>query len=291
MDVKIEWLEAFRQTAETKSLTKASEILHISQPALSKQIRNLEDELGTQLLMRSSTGVTLTQPGLILLERSKKIMNDLNEMRKEITLSQDEGKDDLIIGSWPSIATIFLPDRMAANQQAKRAFKVRVFYSFFDLLKNIENGTIDAALFDDRGVQHNFHTTPVFKEKFFLFANLNHPVYGNKEKVTFDEIKDDLFVMLPEGCDVRMLVEKEFSTRDETLHIALEIELGQSILGFVHANLGIAILPEIFIIQAKATMKAIPITDFGLTRQISVITREESTSKQLLTLFNPNSSL
>lgn len=76
MDVKIEWLEAFRQTAETKSLTKASEILHISQPALSKQIRNLEDELGTQLLMRSSTGVTLTQPGLILLERSKKIMND-----------------------------------------------------------------------------------------------------------------------------------------------------------------------------------------------------------------------
>nr|WP_246239614.1 LysR family transcriptional regulator [Paenibacillus anseongense] len=291
MDVKIEWLEAFRQTAETKSLTKASEILHISQPALSKQIRTLEDELGAQLLVRSSTGVTLTQSGQILLERSKKIMNELNDLRREIALTQDEGKVDLVIGSWPSVATIFLPNHMAANQQedTKMAFKIRVFYSFFDLIKNIETGTIDAALFDDRGVQHHFHSTLVFKENFFLFVNANHPLFGHKEKVFFHEIKDDPFVMLPEGCDVRMLVEKEFSTRGETLHIALEIELGQSILGFVQANLGITILPEIFINQTNDTIKAIPITDFGLTRQISVVTREKSISKQLLTLFNTSS--
>lgn len=132
--MKIEWLEAFQQTAETKSLTKASEILHISQPALSKQIRNLEDELGTQLLMRSSTGVTLTQTGLILLERSKKIMNDLNEMRKEITLSQDVGKDDLIIGSWPSIATIFCLAVWRLIRRPKVRSKSGSF-TVFDMLK------------------------------------------------------------------------------------------------------------------------------------------------------------
>ncbi|MBP3963318.1 LysR family transcriptional regulator [Paenibacillus lignilyticus] len=282
--MRIEWLEAFQQTAETKSLTKASESLHISQPALSKQIRNLEDELGAQLLLRSSVGVTLTTAGQILLERSKRILNEVNALRREVTRSQDEGKVVLTLGSWPSIATIYLPGRIAGNLQAetKLEIKVRVFYSFFDMLTNLENGNLDAAFFDDRGVKHPFYTTPAFTEKFFLFVHVNHPLYGNKDEVRFDEIKNETFVMLPEGCDVRMLVEKEFSERGKDLDIALEIELGQSILGFVHANLGIAILPEIFIIQKKDTIKAIPISDFGATRQISVITREESVCRQLL---------
>ncbi|SDX52252.1 LysR family transcriptional regulator [Paenibacillus sp. CF384] len=282
--MRIEWLEAFQQTAETKSLTKASEWLHISQPALSKQIRNLEDELGAQLLLRSTVGVTLTTAGQILLERSKRILDEVNALRREIALSHEEGKSVLTIGSWPSIATIYLPGRIAGNQQAesKLEIKVRVFYSFFDLLSNVENGTLDAAFFDDRGVKHSFYTTPAFTERFFLFVHVDHPKYGNKDEVLFDEIQNESFVMLPEGCDVRMLVEQEFTQRGKELNIAIEIELGQSVLGFVHANLGIAILPEIFIIQKKDTIKAIPIADFGTIRQISVITREESVCRQLL---------
>jgi DNA-binding transcriptional LysR family regulator len=88
MEVKIEWLEAFLQTTELKSLTKASECLHISQPALSKKIRNLEDELGAQLLIRSSSGVTLTPSGQILLERSKKIfVNQTSDAIKTIPIT------------------------------------------------------------------------------------------------------------------------------------------------------------------------------------------------------------
>lgn len=286
--MKIEWLEAFQQTVELKSLTKASEVLHMSQPALSKQIRNLEDELGAKLLTRSTIGVTLTESGQVLRERGKRIIDEVNALRREIALSQDGGMADLVIGSWPSIATIYLPSRIAGRKQSDTHLniKMRVFYSFYDLLTNMENGTIHAALFDDSEVKHPFYSTPIFTEKFLLFVNAHHPVYGNKEQVTFEEVKDETFVMLPEGCDVRMLVEKEFSTRGENLHVALEVELGQSILGFIEANLGIAILPEIFVHQIRDTVKAVPISDFGLTRQISAVTRDESASKQLLALFN-----
>lgn len=286
--MRIEWLGAFRQIAEMKSLTKASEFLHISQPALSKQIRNLEVELGAQLLLRSTTGVTLTQAGQILLEGSKNILNDMNAIRREIALIQDEGKSDLTIGSWPSIATIFLPGQIARSQQAKGQLdiKFRVFYCFYDLLTSLENGIIDAALFDDREVNHSFFSTPVFSEKFFMFVNVDHPVYGSKDEVFFDEIKHENFVMLTEGCDVRMLIDQEFSGRNEKMNIALEFELGQSILGYIHANLGISILPEIFIIQMKNTTKAIPIADFGTVRRISAITREKSVNRQLGFIFD-----
>ncbi|MDR6549760.1 LysR family transcriptional regulator [Paenibacillus qinlingensis] len=282
--MRIEWLESFQLTAELKSLTKASESLHISQPALSKQIRNLEDDIGAQLLLRSSSGVTLTPSGQILLERSRKIIGEVNTMRREIALSVDGGKADLTIGSWPSVSTIYVPTLIAGKLQAgmNLEIKIRVYYTFFELLTNMENGTLDAIFMDDRGMKHPFHTTPVFMEDFLLFVNVNHPLFGNKENVFFDEIKDETFVMLPEGCDVRFLVEKEFAIRGQKLHIALELELGQGILGFIQANLGIAILPAIFVNQINETMKAIPISDFSMKRRISVITREESVSKLLL---------
>jgi LysR family transcriptional activator of glutamate synthase operon len=85
MNMKIEWLESFMQTTEKKSLTKASEALHMSQPALSKQIRNLEDELGAKLLIRSTTGVALTPSGQILFERNKTIINEMNTVRDQYT--------------------------------------------------------------------------------------------------------------------------------------------------------------------------------------------------------------
>ncbi|REE94357.1 regulatory helix-turn-helix LysR family protein [Paenibacillus taihuensis] len=114
--MKTESLEAFLQTVELRSLTKASEVLHISQPALSKQIRNLEDELGTQLFIRSTTGVTLTATGTILFERSKRIMEEFNTLRREIAL-QEGTRLQLTIGSWPSVATVYLPTRIAGHKQ------------------------------------------------------------------------------------------------------------------------------------------------------------------------------
>jgi LysR family transcriptional activator of glutamate synthase operon len=93
--------------------------------------------------------------------------------------------------------------------------------------------------------------------------------------------------MFTEGVDVRKLIDETFSARGEKLKISIEIELGESILGFINSNLGISILPEIFIKQKKDTIKAIPISDFHTIRQVSIITREESVSQQLLSfIFN-----
>ncbi|MGG1889684.1 LysR family transcriptional regulator, partial [Priestia megaterium] len=66
--MKTEWLKSFIETAKTKSLSKASEQLHMTQPALSKQMRKLEEDLGVTLFIRSATGVELTSAGEILLQ-------------------------------------------------------------------------------------------------------------------------------------------------------------------------------------------------------------------------------
>ncbi|WP_196305243.1 LysR family transcriptional regulator substrate-binding protein [Metabacillus sediminilitoris] len=196
-------------------------------------------------------------------------------MKREIILSQEKEKAFLTIGSWPSVATVYLPYHLAQNKRLKNRseIKIKVSYSFFDLLNNLENRNIDAAVFNDSDVNHKFYSSPLIEEEFLLFVNRQHPKYGQKEEVSFDEMIEETFVMLAEGCDARMLVEKAFLEKGEKLNIALEID-------FIEANLGISILPEIFINQLSDNIKAIPITNFKITRKISVIARKESDSKQ-----------
>lgn len=80
--MRTEWLEAFLITAKTKSLTKASEQLHMTQPALSKQIRKLEEDLGATLFTRSAKGVELTEAGDILFEEIEPVLHKIRSIQK-----------------------------------------------------------------------------------------------------------------------------------------------------------------------------------------------------------------
>jgi len=283
--MKMEWLEAFHMTAETQSLTKASELLHMSQPALSKQIKNLEADLGASLFTRSAAGVTLTKAGMRLLPVSQLVLKELNAVKKEIAL--EEGLKDITIGSWPSIATSYLPGKIALNDRnhGSSNFTIKISHSYIELLAGLENGQIDAALFDDGAISHPYYSTPLFSEKFLLFVNKQHPKFGDLESVNFEEIQKEAFMLLPETCDARTLIQDAFAKKGSLLGVASEIEFGQSILGFIEENLGISILPEIFIKGLPQNVKAIPIKDLDIERHISLIARDEKIGKKVLAVL------
>ncbi|MGM0751716.1 MAG: LysR family transcriptional regulator [Bacillota bacterium] len=278
--MRIEWIEAFLTTVETESFTKASELLNMTQPALSKQIRNLESDVGAELFARSTTGVKLTKAGEQLLPASKTIRNEWNEAKKAIALEQ--GLKGITIGAWPSVATSYLPKKLAYTNRSD--YNLKISHSYVDLLALLKEGTIDVALFDDTGIEHPFFSTFLFSEGFLLYTHRDHPIYGKKEKVTFDEIKEEEFLMLLETCDARRLIQREFEGLGAKLHISSEIEFGHSILGFIEANIGISILPDIFAERISADIRAIPIDDFHLMRKVSIIARDERVGKKVLAM-------
>ncbi|MDP4084636.1 MAG: LysR family transcriptional regulator [Bacillota bacterium] len=279
--MRSEWLEAFHTTAETQSLTKASELLNMSQPALSKQIKNLENDLGASLFTRSTVGVTLTKAGERLLPACKEILKEWNTVRKEIAV--DQGLMGITIGAWPSIATSFLPKKLA---YAKRSdYTLKISHSYVELLEGLKDGKLDVALFDEKGIHHSYFSTFVFSEGFLLYVNKHHPTFGGAKSVAFEEIKDEAFVMLLETCDARTLIEDAFAERGANLHITSEIEFGHSILGFIEANIGISILPESFAKGLTPNIKAIPIVDFDIRRKVSLIARDEQVGKKVLAML------
>jgi DNA-binding transcriptional LysR family regulator len=279
--MRIEWLEAFHTTVDTQSLTKASELLNMSQPALSKQIKNLENDVGASLFTRSTVGVTLTKAGERLLPTCNEILKEWNTVKKAIAV--DQGLMGITIGAWPSIATSFLPQKLACAKSSD--YTLKISHSYVELLEGLKEGKLDVALFDEKGIHHPYFSTFVFSEGFLLYVNKHHPTYGEAASVTFEEIKDEAFVMLLETCDARTLIEGAFEERGANLHIASEIEFGHSILGFIEANIGISILPEIFAKGLSPNIKAIPIVGFDIKRKVSIIARDEQVGKKVLAML------
>ena len=92
-------LEYFLAVAGKESISKAAESLHLSQPTLSRQIRDLEEELGKQLLIRGNRRVTLTDEGRLLQKRAEEIVSLVNKAEKELSLSNEIIAGDVYIGA------------------------------------------------------------------------------------------------------------------------------------------------------------------------------------------------
>lgn len=99
LNMELRVLEYFLAVARKESISKAAESLHLSQPTLSRQIRDLEEELGKQLLIRGNRRVTLTDEGRLLQKRAEEIVSLVNKTEKELSLSNEIIAGDVYIGA------------------------------------------------------------------------------------------------------------------------------------------------------------------------------------------------
>ena len=99
LNMELRVLEYFLAVARNESISKVAESLHLSQPTLSRQIRNLEEELGKQLLIRGNRRVTLTDEGRLLQKRAEEIVSLVNKTEKELSLSDEIIAGDVYIGA------------------------------------------------------------------------------------------------------------------------------------------------------------------------------------------------
>ena len=99
LNMELRVLEYFLAVARKESISKAAESLHLSQPTLSRQIRDLEEELGKQLLIRGNRRVTLTDEGRLLQKRAEEIVSLVNKAEKELSLSNEIIAGDVYIGA------------------------------------------------------------------------------------------------------------------------------------------------------------------------------------------------
>ena len=140
-------LQYFLAIAREQSISGAAEFLHVSQPTLSRQIRDMEDELGKQLFIRGNRKITLTEEGMILRKRSEEIIGLVKKTEDEIALSDDISEGDIYIGAGETHAIHILTDSAIQLQTSYPNIRFHIASGdTTDVLEELDRGLIDFCL-------------------------------------------------------------------------------------------------------------------------------------------------
>ena len=239
----------FSAITQYGSYSEAAFMLNISQSSISKQIMQLEDELGVKLFDRTSRKAKLTEAGVHLVQDAQAILEQMQKMkRKAIDLSY-EGRPHLTLLALPIIGhyNFYLPIQLFKNQNGNCHVEL-IELEEPDMYRRIDAGDYDAAITyfnPDRRVR-GMRFIPLFEDEMVLVCHKSDPLSA-KESISAADLKDQpLLAMNPYTC-VQQLYEQYFDAqhfkpniifqgRPETIQVGAEAEQGAALLTRVHTN-------------------------------------------------------
>lgn len=195
--MELDQLRYFLRVAERSSFTRAAEDLLISQPALSRSIQKLEEELGQPVFERKTRSVSLTDAGALLQARAHQILSILEDTKAEIT---DDGKSGRIrVGAIPTIAPYFLPEILSQFSAAFPKATLVVQENTTDpLLKSCTQGELDLAIVALPIPAKYLAVEELFEEELLLVLPPIHPL-ADKPRIRLSDVEPFPFVLLDEA--------------------------------------------------------------------------------------------
>lgn len=285
MDIK--QLRTFLQVAELGSLTKAAERLHIAQPALGRQIKLLEEELGTPLFTRHGRGMVPTAAGQILAERASTILRLVEETRVELSASPATVTGTVSLGVPPTAGEVIagpLVERFA-KQYPQVTIRIVPAFSGY-LLDFLQRGEVDlAVMYKTHGVQP-LKPEPLIVEPLFLIGPAGSAL-SLDAAVGFTALADLPLVLPGPRHGLRALIEDKARLAGIALKVSVEADSLQTLKDLVLRGLGYTVLPLASVHkEAEAgVLCAAPVTDPKLTRELVLARSVVKPSSNAVRLF------
>nr|WP_255639626.1 LysR family transcriptional regulator [Aquibacillus saliphilus] len=273
--VEIRQIQYFMEVARREHVTEAADVLHVAQSSVSRQISNLEGELGIDLFIREGRRVKLTPIGKIFLDRMKQAMNLMDEAEREVKEYLDPEKGTVRIAFPISMAAHTLPTIIYAFRMRYPEAKFQMKSALYgELIEGVVRGDFNLAMIaplpnEEKGNKINGKI--LFAEKIVALLPIRHPL-ADRKSILLQELKDDPFCVLPEGYVFRDLVVNASNKHGFTPRIAFEGDDIDALKGLVSAGLGVALMPEMTLVDnVPRSTVAIPLVDPNVTRTVGVI--------------------
>ncbi len=195
--MEFEQLRHFVKVAELENFTRAAERVDLSQPALSRSIARLEEELGQPLFERQSRKVVLNDAGRLLFDHARNILKMVDDAKAEICDDGQSGK--VRVGAIPTVAPYFLPECLQSfHQQFPRAQVIVQEDTTDNLLKRIADGEVDVVIASLPIVAKHVAVESLFEEELLLVTSNDHPLV-QKKAIRWTDIEELPFVLLGEA--------------------------------------------------------------------------------------------
>lgn len=256
-------LKTLIHVAELGSLSKASDRLHIAQPALSRQIRQLEKELGVYLFERHGRGMVITEAGSDVLEHATRIMNELEAIRSAVAGVQGTFRGAVAIGTTPTIAEIVTVRLVKRIREAHPELSIRFSSAFSGyLLDWLQRGELELAISYDLEPLHTLHIVPVMMENLVL---VGPPTAGLKldESVRFASLAEQQMILPSGRHGLRKIMNQCAAEVGIKLNANVEADSFGAMIDLVRHGFGLTALPlaSIYGHLQNGTLCAAPLVD------------------------------
>jgi len=269
-------LASFLEVAKLQSFSRAAEKIYRTQPAISAQVRLLEQECGEKLFDRSGKKVLLTPAGEILQHYAQRIIELNKEALQAIAELNQTARGKLQIGANEATCLYVLPKTFARFRELYPLVQISIYRNFsHKILQKVQEGAIEVGIVTLPQSANNMEVIPVFRDEMQVIVPANHPLATNRS-ATVEEIAN-FPLILPKTGHTRVVLDRLLRAYREHLQVSMELASVETIKKFVGAGLGISIVsrayaqPEV----AAGLVKLIPLEGLKLYRELGLIYRRD----------------
>ena len=238
MNVDLELYRVFYTVAKNKHMTKASEELHISQPAISQSIKKLEDQLGGTLFLRSNKGMELTEEGKMFYEYVKGALELINNAENEFTSFKDLSKGEIKIGCSTTLTKLVLINALKDFHLDYPNININITNDLTsNLINDLKLGKLDFVIFNESNIKETNLNLEKIKElkQGFIY----NPEFYDDNVNNFEDLNEIPLILQKEESNSRKLLDYVALQNNVKLIPKMEVVSQELITEFVNIGLGI----------------------------------------------------
>lgn len=286
MNVSIRQLRSFILCAELGSFSDAASAMHITQSALSLQIRQLEDNLGLKVFDRTTRHVELSAGGRELLPVARRIISDLDEMRARASDLLAGRRGTLKLAVTPSLACSILPAMLSNLRQRMPEVRVDLVEAVaLPLLEHMEQGGSELAVSMRPAKDADFHFESLQTDRLVAVLGTNHPI-AKQRQISWKALADIPYISVTTQSGVWAQALRAASAAGVTLQVSLETPSFFTAISFARADLGCAVVSELAIGGASLKgLKVLPVVGPTVSRDIGLLWRRSAELSPVAQVF------
>ncbi|ARK32577.1 LysR family transcriptional regulator [Halalkalibacter krulwichiae] len=277
LPIDIKQIRCFLEVCKELSISRASSNLHLSQPALSKIIQAMEEELGVPLFNRSTRHLHITDEGKAIIPYAKRLLRQMEDLLKVAAELQHTHAGNVRFGLPPVIGSSFFPSIITAFKKQYPHIQLTIVEEGSRIIEQtLLDGHIDLGITILPLDTDQFDVIPIIERKLKLVLPINHPL-ANRESVALSQLRNDPFLMFSKGFSLYDRV------RDACIQAGFEPTIIQEssqwdfMMEMVAADNGICILPETICVHADLTRCAVVhVTDPEIEWNLAIVRRKNS---------------
>jgi LysR family cys regulon transcriptional activator len=265
--LELQKLRGFYWAIRCHSLSEAAQKIHVTQSAISQQVKSLEQELGVKLYERSGRGIVPTPEGERLTSYARQILNSMDDLESEFSELRARPHGTIRIASFRGIAIYHLPWIVKRFRRQHPEVKLAVASKTYDreILRAVSDGEVDIGFTSSWNEFTDVEYFETLSYDMYVCTPLNHPWAEERHRLSLNEIAEQSLILYEQGTSIRNHIDSIFSKHGLSPDVNIEVGGFQALREYVRIGLGIAILSGLMIEESDPeVIYAIPVTDiFG----------------------------